>query len=142
MRLKLADNSILPPTSFSYWVVPSLLLAGAYPGHPDPAEHQGRVQMLVDAGIRSFVNLMEIHEKDRNRQPLVPYDDTAAKSSPDCSRRWPFCHRLSGSMNDEPTSIFSRNCCTRRLMNSGPLSLRMYFGTPRIANRSVSSSIR
>lgn len=48
-----------PPTSSSYWVVPGLLLAGAYPGDPASGEHQAKVQSLLGAGIRTFVNLME-----------------------------------------------------------------------------------
>lgn len=57
--LKLAPPTAVPPTSSSYWVVPGLLLAGAYPGDPDPAEHDRKVRAIVGAGIRVFVNLME-----------------------------------------------------------------------------------
>ena len=31
----LASPDASPPIPSSYWVVPELLLAGAYPGHPD-----------------------------------------------------------------------------------------------------------
>ena len=49
MDYQLADQSATPPTPSSYWVLPSHLLAGAYPGHQDPAEHQARIHGLVDA---------------------------------------------------------------------------------------------
>jgi hypothetical protein len=32
--------------------VPSRLMAGAYPGDPDPDEHQAKVQVLLSAGDR------------------------------------------------------------------------------------------
>jgi len=35
----IASPDSTPPTSSSYWVVPGLLLAGAYPGDPDPDSH-------------------------------------------------------------------------------------------------------
>jgi uncharacterized glyoxalase superfamily protein PhnB len=54
----LASSTSTPPTSSSYWVVPDLLLAGAYPGDSDPDEHRRKIQTLVDADVRAFVNLM------------------------------------------------------------------------------------
>jgi hypothetical protein len=60
MDFQLADRSATPPTPSSYWVLPSRLLAGAYPGCQHPAEHQARVQTLIAAGIRLFINLMEL----------------------------------------------------------------------------------
>ena len=51
----LANPTATTPTSSSYWVVPGLLLAGAYPGDSDPEEHQAKVQALLNAGIRTFV---------------------------------------------------------------------------------------
>jgi rhodanese/phosphatase family protein len=56
-----------PPIPDSYWVVPSLLLAGAYPGSPDDRRAEARVARFVDAGIRTFLNLTE------DTEPLVPY---------------------------------------------------------------------
>lgn len=74
---ELAPRDSLAPTASSYWVVPRLLLAGAYPGHPDPDEHRAKVQVLLDAGIRMFVNLMEKDETNYAGEPFVPYDDVA-----------------------------------------------------------------
>ncbi|WDI41875.1 protein-tyrosine phosphatase family protein [Bremerella sp. P1] len=87
MRFMLADETTIPPTPSSYWVVPSRLLAGAYPGHLDPAEHETRIHTLVDAGILTFVNLMEADEANSNGQQFVPYEDTAAQRSPEAAMR-------------------------------------------------------
>ncbi|MEW4564456.1 dual specificity protein phosphatase family protein [Bremerella sp. JC770] len=81
MQFELAENSVVPPSSFSYWVVPSKLLAGAYPGHRDATDHVARVHALVDAGARTFVNLMEADETDGDRQPFRTYDDVARHRS-------------------------------------------------------------
>ena len=80
---KLASPDASPPTPSSYWVVPELLLAGAYPGHPDPEEHRAKVQSLVGAGIRAFVNLMEPNEKNWSGQPFQPYADLARQLCPE-----------------------------------------------------------
>ncbi len=80
---KLASSASAPPITSSYWVVPRSLLAGAYPGDPDPAEHHEKVQLLVDAGIRTFVNLMEEDETNRAGEPFVPYQDLAVKLCPE-----------------------------------------------------------
>ena len=80
---KLASAASTPPTTSSYWVVPGLLLAGAYPGDRDPVEHEGKVKALVDAGIRFFVNLMEEHETNYAGERFVPYQDAALRLCPD-----------------------------------------------------------
>lgn len=74
---ELAYSTSTPPTSSSYWVVSGLLLAGAYPGASDPDEHRRTIQDLVDAGIRTFVNLMEENETNQQGVPFVPYQDLA-----------------------------------------------------------------
>jgi hypothetical protein len=76
-------TTFTPPTSSSYWVVSGLLLAGAYPGHPDAAEHDQRVKVLVGAGIRMFLNLMEEDETNYAGQPFVPYQDLAVSVCPE-----------------------------------------------------------
>ena len=85
---EMASPDSTPPTSSSYWVVPGLLLAGAYPGDPDPDEHRAKVQSLLDAGIRTFVNLMEEDETNWAGVPFVPYDGLVEQLCPDanCSR--------------------------------------------------------
>lgn len=73
----------MTPVSRTYWVVQDKLLAGAYPGKSDPAEHLARLQALYAAGIRTFVNLQEENETNNAGQPFVRYDgnlrDLAAK---------------------------------------------------------------
>ncbi len=50
------------PLPNSYWVIPGRLLAGEYPGDPDPAQARLRLARLRDAGIDSFVDLTEEYE--------------------------------------------------------------------------------
>ncbi len=46
-----------PPPPGTYWVEPERLLAGAYPGHVDPAYAEARVEALLELGIDWFVDL-------------------------------------------------------------------------------------
>jgi hypothetical protein len=78
-----ATQTSVPPTSSSYWVVPGTLLAGAYPGDPEPDQHLQKVRALVGAGIRTFVNLMEEGETDHAHKPFVPYEDLAVRLCPE-----------------------------------------------------------
>lgn len=64
-----------PPTIRSYWVVEGKFLAGAYPGSPDENKHRQRIQQLWDAGLRTFINLVEEDEANKSRQPFRRYDD-------------------------------------------------------------------
>jgi protein-tyrosine phosphatase len=50
------------PNRNSYWVVEGQLLAGEYPAPGPDEERRARLNALLDAGIRSFVDLMESHE--------------------------------------------------------------------------------
>lgn len=56
------------PIPDSYWLIEGQLLAGEYPGHADPDEARAKLGRLLDAGIRSFVDLTE------RSDPLVPYE--------------------------------------------------------------------
>ncbi|MFV0317039.1 MAG: ADP-ribosylglycohydrolase family protein, partial [Microthrixaceae bacterium] len=40
-----------------YWVEPGEVLAGEYPGHPDATRAHSKVNLLIDEGIRTFVDL-------------------------------------------------------------------------------------
>ena len=82
---ELASPSTIPPTSSSYWVVPGRLLAGAYPGDLDPEAHEAKVQVLIDAGIRTFVNLMEEDETNYAGEPFAPYQDLTRQLCPDAN---------------------------------------------------------
>jgi ADP-ribosyl-[dinitrogen reductase] hydrolase len=79
---QLADAGTKPPTKSSYWVVPKLLLAGAYPGDPHPDKHRAKLHALLDAGIRKFINLMEENETNYEGEPFVPYDGLAKQLCP------------------------------------------------------------
>ena len=57
------------PQANCYWVEPGRILAGEYPGHYDPDEARRRIGRLLDAGVRSFIDLTEAGE-------LVPYEAT------------------------------------------------------------------
>ena len=82
-KLQLASPTSKPPTSWSYWIVPDLLLAGAYPGDPDPGERHRKVQALLDSGVRLFLNLMEEGETNHAGDPFVSYADLAQQLCPD-----------------------------------------------------------
>lgn len=41
----------------AWWVRSGSVLAGEYPGHPDPALARAKIDALVDAGVRTFVDL-------------------------------------------------------------------------------------
>lgn len=71
----LANKGHPPPASRCYWVVPGRLLAGAYPGSPDPQAHEERLTQLSNAGIRTFVNLMEADERNPQGVKLTPYEE-------------------------------------------------------------------
>ena len=60
------------PLPNTYWVIPGRLLAGEYPGDPDPSQSQERLARLRQAGIDSFVDLTEEWE-------LPPYHPLLAK---------------------------------------------------------------
>ena len=50
------------PIRSSYWVEHERLLAGEYPGSASDDEAREKLTALLDAGIRSFVDLTEAHE--------------------------------------------------------------------------------
>ena len=55
------------PLPNCYWVIPGLLLAGEYPGGQSPEETRERLQKLVEAGVRCFIDLTHPDE-------LEPYE--------------------------------------------------------------------
>ena len=57
----------VPPLPNSYWVVPGQLLAGEYPGGSTREETEQRLQKLMAAGVRCFIDLTQPDELD-------PYD--------------------------------------------------------------------
>ena len=60
------DGITFGPTPFCNWVIPSLLLAGGYPGLPTSfsiEQHDSILTALVHAGVTVFVNLQEWGEE-------------------------------------------------------------------------------
>jgi len=57
----------LPPYN-SYWVIPNQFMAGEYPGHRyNEMQTPRRLDALLEAGITTFIDLTEPHER-------VPYE--------------------------------------------------------------------
>lgn len=67
--------TIPTPTIRCYWVAEGKLLAGAYPGARDRSDQRQRIEQLRQAGLRTFINLVEEDEADMNGQPYVQYED-------------------------------------------------------------------
>lgn len=63
------------PLPRCYWVVEELFLAGAYAGHAEPRDHKARVTGLWNAGMRTFINLIEEEERNPQGTPFTRYDD-------------------------------------------------------------------
>ena len=82
----LARPSSEPPTRWSYWVIENQLLAGAFPGAPDPTEHRQKVDVLVAAGIRTVINLMETTETDHRGRPFAAYESIVAELAAPATR--------------------------------------------------------
>lgn len=57
-----------------YWVIPGRLLATEYPGAKDTDKARRKLDVLLAAGITSFVDLTEAGERTRGGSPMVPYD--------------------------------------------------------------------
>jgi len=76
-----SDDRSSPPFPGTYWVIPGTLLAGTYPGGRDAASTAERVTALLDAGIRSVINLMSEEETFEHAEGahFHPYEDVLEK---------------------------------------------------------------
>jgi ADP-ribosylglycohydrolase len=63
---------VKPPIPNSYWVEPGRLLAGEHPAGSDLAATRKRIATLLEAGVRSFIDLTEPGEMDSYRALLPP----------------------------------------------------------------------
>lgn len=74
----MSDERSSTPFPGSYWVIPGTLLAGAYPGGHDPESTTKRMEALLDAGVRSVINLMSEEEtfEPAPGEHFHPYEDT------------------------------------------------------------------
>ncbi len=70
-----ATGTEASPAPRTYWVVEGKFLAGAYPGAPDPHNHRARIVALWNAGVRTFINLMESDETNNAGKPFASYED-------------------------------------------------------------------
>ncbi|HXQ63822.1 MAG TPA: ADP-ribosylglycohydrolase family protein [Steroidobacteraceae bacterium] len=57
-----ANESPRSPPPGTYWIVPDRFLAGAYPGHVDPAYARARLAGLLALGIDWFIDLTWLNE--------------------------------------------------------------------------------
>jgi len=64
------------PFSRSYWVLPTVFLAGAFPGAKSQTEAQDKLERLIDAGVRRIINLMEPGETDHYGNSFNEYEQT------------------------------------------------------------------
>lgn len=69
------EEPIQKPITQCYWAVPGQLLAGEYPGSKNPLEAEQKVQGLLKAGIRRFIDLTEPHDAGG----LKPYEPVLAR---------------------------------------------------------------
>jgi protein-tyrosine phosphatase len=53
---------MIAPIRDSYWVIDGRLLAGEYPGAITDEEARSKLGAILDAGVRSFLDLTEAHE--------------------------------------------------------------------------------
>jgi protein tyrosine/serine phosphatase len=74
-----AGRAAPPAPEWSYWVEPGRFLAGCFPGSPNPAHQRQKLEQLLDAGIRVFVNLMEATETDARGRAFTAYADEVAE---------------------------------------------------------------
>lgn len=56
----LGDNVRCPKNS--YWAIDGLLLAGEYPGSPDPTATRSKLMRYLDVGVRAFLDLTHPYE--------------------------------------------------------------------------------
>lgn len=67
-KVRSADMKRPGPIPGSYWLVDDVLLAGEYPGASQDHRAREKLVKILDAGIRSFIDLTEASE------PLTAYD--------------------------------------------------------------------
>lgn len=63
-----------------YWLDPGNVLAGEYPGHPNPEVASRRIESVIDSGIRTFIDLTTRWDG------LPPYGETIARLDRDVRR--------------------------------------------------------
>lgn len=69
----------------AWWVEPGVVLAGEYPGDRDPRRARDQVNLLIDAGVRTFVDLTTPQDRLEPYAALV--EQAAAARRLDVQRR-------------------------------------------------------
>lgn len=59
----------------AWWVEPDRILAGEYPGHPDHARATDKIGILIDRGVRTFLDLTTAEDN------LEPYERLVDEAS-------------------------------------------------------------
>ncbi len=63
------------PIVRSYWVRDGQLMAGPYPGSIDTMEAHDKLRLLLDAGVRAFLDLTEDDETNLTGQLVLRYQE-------------------------------------------------------------------
>jgi protein-tyrosine phosphatase len=58
----MSQSKVMVPYAETFWVVPGRFLAGEHPTESDEASTKARLSALLDAGIRTFIDLTEEQE--------------------------------------------------------------------------------
>jgi protein tyrosine/serine phosphatase len=69
----MTETKLAAPFPNSYWVSPHQLLAGEYPGDADENAATKRLAALLDAGIRTFIDLTDEDEINEDAKPVPRY---------------------------------------------------------------------
>jgi len=77
MTMEPESTHISVPFPNSYWVVPGQLLAGEYPGNPEPGRARRRLVNMLQSGIQVFIDLT--HPMDG----LEPYHAIVSREAED-----------------------------------------------------------
>jgi ADP-ribosyl-[dinitrogen reductase] hydrolase len=72
-----ADSTMLART---WWIEQDAVLAGPYPGAPDKAAARAKIQALLDAGVRTFINLQEHGESGAGGSTFPDYMEVVPTS--------------------------------------------------------------
>ena len=72
-------SHLFKPFDRSYWVIPGMFLAGAFPGAKDPLDRDAKIEGLLDGGIRTIINLMELDETNHDDRPFEDYQERVSR---------------------------------------------------------------
>lgn len=75
---------MIPPHPHTYWVDPKRLLAGEYPISLEPVESRVKLLVLLEVGVRIFVDLTSVDDG------LLPYDELLEELSKGEAKRFSF----------------------------------------------------